>query len=104
MQIPHSLEKAILRHLWQKLVADDPEDLVDGAEGGQGPVGGQGVGADRLGAEEPHLLERGRQARGRGREAPVDIAGGQDVDLGGQVGQIGVGGSWSASARRSASG
>ena len=72
------------------LGADDPEGLADGVEGGQDPVGGQGVGADRLVAEELHLLERGRQALGRGREAPVDVAGGQDADLGGQVGQVGV--------------
>ena len=70
--------------------ADEPERLADRDEGGQRPVGVEALAMDRLVAEAADLVQLAHQSRRQGQKvASVGAAGGEDADLGGQIGQVG---------------
>ena len=73
-----------------ELGADEPEDLAGRGKGGPRPGGVEVSAADQLVAKAADLAQPVPQPRRQVQEvAPVVAAGGEDADLGGQVGQVG---------------
>ena len=69
---------------------DQAQNLADGLQGRPRAARVEGPAGERVVAEATHLQQRGLQPLGRVEEAAlVGAVGGQDADLGGQVGQVG---------------